>query len=193
VQERLRDGERIEIRPIRSDDREALAEGIRRLSPESRYRRFFSPIERLSDEQLSYLTDVDHHDHEALVAVEPETERGIGVARFVRSESDAEVAEFAVAVADDWHNRGVGSALIQRLTERAREEGIRRFSGSILEENRAMLELADELGDVRVRDRSAGAVEIEVELPEEGIGAALRVTLRAAGRGLLRMRLPHRD
>jgi RimJ/RimL family protein N-acetyltransferase len=193
VQERLRDGERIEIRPIRSDDREALAEGIRRLSPESRYRRFFSPIERLSDEQLSYLTDVDHHDHEALVAVEPETECGIGVARFVRSESDAEVAEFAVAVADDWHNRGVGSALIQRLTERAREEGIRRFSGSILEENRAMLELADELGDVRVRDRSAGAVEIEVELPEEGIGAALRVTLRAAGRGLLRMRLPHRD
>jgi RimJ/RimL family protein N-acetyltransferase len=192
VQERLRDGERIEIRPIRSDDREALAEGIRRLSPESRYRRFFSPIERLSDEQLSYLTDVDHHDHEALVAVEPETERGIGVARFVRSESDAEVAEFAVAVADDWHNRGVGSALIHRLTERAREEGIRRFSGSILEENRPMLELADELGDVHVRDRSAGAVDIEVELPEEGIGAALRETLRAAGRGLLRMRLPHR-
>ena len=183
--------ERIEIRPIRPDDREALAEGIRRMSPESRYRRFFAPIASLSESQLTYLTEVDHHDHEALVAVEPGTERGIGVARFVRSEDDPELAEFAVAVADDWHRRGVGSELLHRLADRAREEGIRRFSGSILEENRPMLELADELGDVQVRDRAAGAVEIEVELPDEGIGAALRETLRAAGRGLLRMRLPH--
>jgi GNAT superfamily N-acetyltransferase len=141
--ERVRDGAPIEIRPIRPDDREALADGIRRLSPESRYRRFFAPLEGLTEGQLDYLTDVDHHDHEALVAVEPGTERGIGVARFVRSESDPEVAEFAVAVADDWQSRGVGTALIHRLTERAREEGIRRFSGSILEDNRPMLELAD--------------------------------------------------
>jgi GNAT superfamily N-acetyltransferase len=190
--ERVRDGAPIEIRPIRPDDREALADGIRRLSPESRYRRFFAPLEGLTEGQLDYLTDVDHHDHEALVAVEPGTERGIGVARFVRSESDPEVAEFAVAVADDWHSRGVGTALIHRLTQRAREEGVRRFSGSILEENRPMLELAGELGDVHVKDRAAGAVEIEVELPDEGIGAALRETLRAAARGLLRMRLPHR-
>jgi RimJ/RimL family protein N-acetyltransferase len=193
VQERLRDGERIEIRPIRPEDRDALAEGIRRLSPESRYRRFFAPIAGLTDAQLTYLTEIDHHDHEALVAVEPGTERGIGVARFVRSDDDPELAEFAVAVADDWHRRGVGSELLNRLADRAREEGIRRFSGSILEENRPMLQLADELGDVSVRDRAAGAVEIEVELPEEGIGAALRETLRAAGRGVLRMRLPHRE
>jgi len=152
--------ERIEIRPIRPEDREALADGIRRMSPESRYRRFFSPTAGLTGSQLTYLTEVDHHDHEALVAVDPDTDRGIGVARFVRSQSDPELAEFAVAVADDWHRRGVGSALLHRLTERAREEGIRRFSGLILEENRPMLELADELGDVQVRDRAAGAVEI---------------------------------
>ena len=181
--------ERIEIRPIQPDDREALADGIRRMSPQSRYRRFFSPIERLTDEQLTYLTDVDHHDHEALVAVEAGTGRGIGVARFVRSQQDPELAELAVAVADDWHNQGVGGTLLQRLTERAREEGIRRFSGFVLEENRPMLEL---LGEVQVRDRAAGAVELEVELPDEGLGAALREALRAAARGVLRARLPHR-
>jgi RimJ/RimL family protein N-acetyltransferase len=189
--ERLRDGASIEIRPIRLDDRDKLADGIRRMSPESRYRRFFSPVDRLSESQLRYLTEVDHHDHEALVAVEPDTDRGIGVARFVRSADDPEVAEVAVAVADDWHNRGVGGTLLHRLTERAREEGIRRFSGSVLEENRPMLELLRELGDVEVRDRAAGAVELEVELPDEGIGAGLREALRAAGRGLLRARLPH--
>src|SRR5918999_518767 len=130
-EERLRDGARIEIRPIRPDDREELADGLRRMSPESRYRRFFSAIDRLSDAQLRYLTEVDHRDHEALVARDPEEERGIGVARFVRSETDPELAEVAVAVADDWHSRGVGSALLARLSERARDEGIRRFGAEI--------------------------------------------------------------
>jgi RimJ/RimL family protein N-acetyltransferase len=184
-------GERIEIRPIRPDDREALADGLRRLSAESRYRRFFSPLDKLSEQQLTYLTDVDHHDHEALVAVEAGTEQGIGVARFVRSEADPEVAEVAVAVADDWQGQGIGSELLHRLTERARAEGIKRFSGSILEENRPMRELMAELGDVRVTGRAAGAIDVEVDLPAEGIGAALRETLRAAACGLLRMRVPH--
>ena len=126
------------------------------------------------------------------MAVEAGSGRGVGVARFVRSESDPEVAEVAVAVADDRQGQGIGSELLHRLTERARDEGIRRFSGSILEENRPMRELMAELGDVRVTDRAAGAIEVEVELPDEGIGAALRETLRAAARGLLRMRLPRR-
>lgn len=190
--ERLRDGTPVEVRPIRPDDRQALADGLEQLSPESRYRRFFSPVARLTEAQLTYLTEVDHHDHEALVAVEPGTERGIGVARFIRSDSDPELAEFAVAVADDWHERGVGTALIHRLTQRAREEGITRFTGTILEENRPMLDLVEELGDVRVRDRAAGAVEIEVDLPEEGIGTGLRETLRGAARGLFRSRMPPR-
>jgi RimJ/RimL family protein N-acetyltransferase len=183
--------ERIEIRPIRPDDRDALADGLRRMSAESRYRRFFSPLDTLSEKQLTYLTEVDHHDHEALVAVEAETGQGIGVARFVRSKGDPEVAEVAVAVADDWQGQGIGSELLHRLTERARDEGIRRFSGSILEENRPIRELMSELGAVRVTDRAAGAIEVEVDLPEEGIGAALRESLRAAARGLLRLRLPH--
>jgi RimJ/RimL family protein N-acetyltransferase len=184
--------ERIEIRPIRPDDRKALADGLRRLSAESRYRRFFSPLDKLSEQQLTYLTDVDHHDHEALVAVEAGTEQGIGVARFVRTKGDPEVAEVAVAVADDWQGQGIGSELLHRLTERARAEGIKRFSGSILEENRAMRELMAELGDVRVTGRAAGAIEVEVDLPDEGIGSALRESMRAAARGLLRLRLPHR-
>ena len=134
--ERLRDGTQILIRPIRPEDREELAAGMERLSPESRYRRFFTPTNELSASELSYLTEVDHHDHEALVALEPESRHGIGVARFVRSADDAEVAEVAVAVADSWQNRGVATALLDRLTERAREEGVRRFSAERSEERR---------------------------------------------------------
>ena len=187
--ERLRDGHQILIRPISPEDSDELSAGMERLSPESRYRRFFTPASRLNASQLRYLTEVDHHDHEALVAVQPDTGHGIGVARFVRSAADAELAEVAVAVADSWHGRGVATALLGRLTERAREEGIRRFSAEILAENQPMLELIDDVGPVTMRHSGQGTVEVEVDLPAEGIGAALRETLRAAARGLLRV--PH--
>jgi RimJ/RimL family protein N-acetyltransferase len=186
--ERLRDGEQILIRPIRPEDRADLAAGMERLSPESRYRRFFTPTSGLSAAELSYLTDVDHHDHEALVALEPETGRGVGVARFVRSAEDPERAEVAVAVADSWHNRGVATALLGRLTERAREEGVRRFSAEILADNEPMFELIERLGDVTARHLDHGSVDMEIELPPEGLGASLREALRAAARELLRAR-----
>jgi RimJ/RimL family protein N-acetyltransferase len=185
--ERLRDGQEIVIRPIRPDDREELAAGMRRLSPESRYRRFFTPTNELSTSELSYLTEVDHHDHEALVALEPDSLHGIGVARFVRSRQDTELAEVAVAVADSWQNRGVATALLDRLTQRAREEGVRRFSAEILADNQPMLDLIDELGDVTMRRVDHGSVEVEVELPPDGMGPGLRESLRAAAREILRM------
>jgi len=185
--ERLRDGQKIVVRPIRPEDRDELAAGLGRLSPESRYSRFFTPTDGLSASELTYLSEVDHHDHEALVALEPETEHGIGVARFVRSPEDPESAEVAVAVADSWHNRGVATALLGRLTQRARDEGVRRFSAEILAHNQPMLDLIDELGDVTMRHLDHGTIEVEVELPAQGLGAALRESLRAAARELLRV------
>ena len=56
------------------------------------------------------------------------------------------MAEVAVAVADSWQGNGVATALLDRLAERARAEGIRRFSAEILAENRPMLELIEEVG-----------------------------------------------
>ena len=69
----LNDGSTVEVRPVVPADRQLIAEGFERLSPESRYRRFFSPVSRLSSRQLDYLTDVDHHDHEALLAIDEDT------------------------------------------------------------------------------------------------------------------------
>ncbi len=184
----LSDGSEIQIRPIEAEDRDELAAGLRRLSPESRYRRFLAPTNELSDAELDYLTQVDHHDHEALVARDPQTGMGVGVARFVRFPDEPDKAEFAVAVADDWQRRGVGGALLARLSDRAREEGVRRFSASILSDNRPMLELIDDLGVVRFTNEEFGTVEVEVDLPAEGVAAALRRTIRAAARGELSLR-----
>jgi RimJ/RimL family protein N-acetyltransferase len=180
---RLRDGSRIAIRPIGPGDKALIAAAFAALSPESRYRRFFTPLETLDEQQLRYLTEVDHHDHEALIAIDPETGTCVGVARFIRI--DAEVAEPAVAVADRWQRRGVGTALLERLADRARTEGIGRFSGTMLAENHKAIRLVEQLGDGALeRDRTE--VHFEVELPERGgLGSALDELLRAVAAGLL--------
>src|SRR5688572_26301734 len=162
----LRDGATVLIRPIQPADEALLRRAWERLSPESRYRRFLSPMRRLSASQLRYLTDVDHHDHEALIAVDASSGEGLGVARYVRTEPGT--AEFAVTVVDDCQGRGLGSALLELLTGRARDEGISRFGALLLASNEEMLELLRRLGPVRVLSREQGTVTVDVELPPGG-------------------------
>jgi GNAT superfamily N-acetyltransferase len=145
--------------------------------------RFQAPLTRLSDEQLVYLTAVDHHDHEALVALDPATGHGVGVARFVRV--NEHVAECAIAVIDDWQGRGVGTELLNRLVQRAHEEGVERFTALVLAENADALRLLDRLGDA-VRHSYGSQVELEIALPPPPErGAELRLALAGAARGLL--------
>ncbi len=179
---RLRDGSRVTVRPIDPEDAPALRAGFARLSPDSRYRRFLAVTARLSASQVRYLTDVDHHDHEALIALSGDGD-GIGVARFVRSRDDPHAAELAVTVIDDWQGRGVGTALVVRLADRARAEGVTRFTAIMLATNREMLELLESLGPVHVLERSVGTVEVELTLPRRGLGARLRELLRGVASG----------
>ena len=91
----LRDGSHLRIRQGRRSDRELLLRGFERLSPESRYRRFLAPMPELSEDLVRYLTEIDHHDHEAMIALDERTGEGIGVARYVRDPDRTEVAEVA--------------------------------------------------------------------------------------------------
>ena len=185
---RLKDGTEIVIRQIAPEDKRVLKGAFDRLSEESRFRRFLSPKNQLTQAELAFLTEVDHHDHEAVVAVRPREDEGIGVARFVRSERSPEVAEVAVTVANDWQHRGVGTALLAELVERARSVGVRRFSAVVHSSNRPMFELLQQLGAVVDRSRDGDTVEIELELPaREGVGTQLESALRAAATGHLTM------
>ena len=180
------DGTRLLSRPIEAGDKAALDDAFSRLSSESRYRRFFAPLSRLSATDLRYLTEVDHHNHEAIVAFEPEAGAVVGVARFVRSEDPA-AAEVAVTVTDDWQGRGVATALLERLVARAREVGIERFVALILEENEAAIELFRALSsdDPEPRRSADGNLELVIELPEgEPVSeTALGRALRTAAHG----------
>jgi nucleotide-binding universal stress UspA family protein len=175
----LRGGREVLLRPLQADDRQRLLGAFDRLSEESRYRRFFAPLQRLSPKELNYLTDIDHHDHEAIMAIDVGTGDGVGVARYVRSPEDRRRAEAAVAVVDDWQGRGLGRALLERLRERASEEGVQYFTALVQADNRRSLELLSQLGDTTQTQRDE-LVELQIELPAEGLGKPLVTALRAA-------------
>jgi GNAT superfamily N-acetyltransferase len=176
----LRDGSRVRLRQIRSSDKELLRRSFDRLSGESRYRRFLAPTPELSEAMVRYLTEVDHHNHEAIVALDEETGEGIGVARYVRSLARPVVAEVAVTVVDDWQGRGLGTLLLEVLSARAREEQITTFTALMLASNQEMMELLESLGPVRVVDHEVGTVEVDAPIPEVGLAPVIRKLLRAA-------------
>jgi GNAT superfamily N-acetyltransferase len=176
----LRDGSRIRIRQGHRSDRDLLLRGFKRLSPESRYRRFLAPIPELSDSMVRYLTEIDHHDHEAMIALDEKTGEGLGVARYVRNPERPDAAEVAVTVIDDWQGRGIGTLLLEVLSARAREEGIATFTALMLAANEDMLDLLRQLDPMRILDRETGRVEIEVPIPPIGLAPPLRKLIRIA-------------
>jgi GNAT superfamily N-acetyltransferase len=182
----LRDGSEVLIRRISPDDAPLLAEGFQRLSRESRELRFLTAKTQLSARELRYLTDVDGHHHEALGALDPATGHGVGVARFARLEPGGQVADVAVTVVDDWQRRGLGTLLLEALTDRARAEGVTRYTALVSGENTAALQLLRSLGArIRHSDAHSGAVEYEIDIAPAGLGRSLRSALRAAASGHL--------
>jgi len=144
----LSDGSRVLVRSVEPCDAEELAAGYQSLSDTSAYQRFFTIMPRLSPQQLRFFTQVDHRDHEALGAVAPETGQGVGIARFIRSDTDPASAELAIVVADDWQRRGVGFQLLRTLLRRAREENVTTISAEVLTDNSALLGLLRHFGPV---------------------------------------------
>ncbi len=176
----LRDGSRVRLRPGRSGaDRDLLLKGFERLSPESRYRRFLMPTPELSPDMVRYLTEVDHHDHEAIIATDEANREGLGVARYVRDPERPDTAEVAVTVIDDWQGKGLGTLLLETLSARARQEGIRSFTALMLATNETMMDVLRHLEpEVRITHREPGTVEIEMPIPDVGLAPALRKLLR---------------
>ncbi|MDB4946592.1 MAG: acetyltransferase, family [Labilithrix sp.] len=146
----LRDGTAITIRPLAPDDREAFRQAWHETSASTRYLRFFGAMTELSEDTLDYLTNVDQDRHIALVATttspDLKTERGIGVARLIRSAADPTVAEAAITVADDAQRKGVGVALARELTRAARARGVHTIRAEVLAENTAMRTILEQAG-----------------------------------------------
>jgi acetyltransferase len=137
----------VTLRPIRADDAPLEADFVRRLSTESRYKRFMGTVRELPQAKLAYLTNVDSVHHVALAATVNRAgqEALVGVARYVVDAAGC-ACEFAVAVDDAWQGSGVAGILMQTLLEVARTRGLKRMEGSVLATNSRMLKFMRQLG-----------------------------------------------
>jgi GNAT superfamily N-acetyltransferase len=177
----LRDGTPVRLRLIDDRDRERLRAGFRALSPESRYRRFFTPVPRLTEDMLDRLVRTDGWDHVAVGAerggLALGRRDGLGVARFIRLADRPDTAEIAVAVIDAMQRLGLGRLLLQALSRAARDRGVRRFRALVLPGNQEMQHLLRHLDpDLRVAmEDGLCAFELDVpdvELDEVGLSSS---------------------
>ena len=107
--ERIASAVPISLRPVHAGDRAGLSALFARLSPKSRYLRFLSPKPSLTSSELTFLSDVDHVNHEAIAAVNEHDGSIVGVARYVRHTDQADAAEVAIEVADAFQRMGIGT------------------------------------------------------------------------------------
>ncbi len=146
---RLADGTAVRIRPIRADDLPMHTAFVNGLSKETGYRRLLSP-RTLQPDELWRMTHIDYDRELALIAttVVDGAEQQMGVARYVRGDTPetAQVAEFAIVIADAWQHHGVALRLMRRLIDAARAAGVRQLDDITFYDNTAMLALARKLG-----------------------------------------------
>jgi len=195
----LTDGGVVHLRPIRPDDTQRLLELFHRLSSESVYFRFFSPMSDLTVQQLEHFAVVDYHDRFALVA-----ELGddiVAVARYDhagdRSEDKAydgaeDEAEVAFTVQDDQQGRGVGTIMLEHLAVIARDNGIERFFASTLPQNHKMLGVFRDAGFDVDRTFEDGVVQVSfsIEPTERSVDAQFHREHQAEARSIARLLAP---
>jgi RimJ/RimL family protein N-acetyltransferase len=156
----LSDGTRVRMRAIRPEDAPRLVALYDRLSQDTRYQRFFSVMRRLPPDWAQFLASVDYARRFALVAEVPgDPDTLIAVARYEPA-GEPDTVEVAFVVQDEWQNRGLGTRLFRELLVAAEANGIRRFRAWVLAENRRMLALIGELGEVQQRTFEQGVVEL---------------------------------
>ena len=143
----LKDGTELTVRPIRPEDEPLIVEFHAGHSEHTLRMRFFGLVRVLSRDSLIRLCHLDYDRELALVAIHHENHRPhiAGVSRYYLRPETGD-AEFAIVVGDKWHGQGIGMHLMERLIAIARERGVKRLVGPILEENDAMLDLVKRLG-----------------------------------------------
>ncbi|GAB2878424.1 bifunctional acetate--CoA ligase family protein/GNAT family N-acetyltransferase [Nocardioides pacificus] len=164
----LRDGRTAHIRPVRASDAELLVDFYARVSDESKYYRFFTPMPRLSERDVKRFTQVDHDKRVAFVLLVGG--RMIAIGRFdVVSDGAAEVA---FLVEDQHQGRGIAQVLLEHLAQAGRERGVEKFVAEVLPDNQRMIQTFRDAGYQVVSGYEDGVISLEfpIDPTETAIG-----------------------
>lgn len=169
LQIRLADGTPAIVRPLRPDEGNKLADGMRRLSSDSRRKRFLSAKSHLSRRELEFLTCCDQINHLAIGLVITDEDgrelQSVAVARCIRDAGDQALGDVAIVVADEWQRRGVGKILIDHLARLSWDAGMRRWRAHFFADNVAPRRLMERIGKkIDEQLEGAGVVKVVFEL-----------------------------
>ena len=163
-----KDGRSYIIRPIESADRVHLRDGIQRLSPESRYRRFHSARRNLSERELDFLTCCDGMNHIAIVATAIDADgietEGIAVARFFRDGHHPGIGEVAIVVGDWWQGVGVGTAMLKELCRRCLEVKTTHWTATLDADNVPAIRALSKIGPSEASKPSENRITLTIAL-----------------------------
>ncbi len=158
----LRDGRVVDVRPVVPEDAAELGEAIRTADPDTLNRRFLGGPPAVTPALLQYLTALDYRTRFALVARDPATGRGVGIARYEHLGDG--VAEVAVVADPGWRRVGLATALVHLLGEAALARGITTFTASFLADNRPVAALLAEAGAGSAGFIADGIAQLQVAL-----------------------------
>jgi acyl-CoA synthetase (NDP forming)/RimJ/RimL family protein N-acetyltransferase len=186
----LADGGVAHLRPIRPSDADRLVAFYERVSPESKYLRFFAPYPRLSDRDVKRFTEVDYVNRVAFILTLGENM--IAVGRYDRVEDDH--AEVSFLIEDAHQGRGIAQLLLEHLAQAARERGISRFVAEVLPENRRMAKVFADAGYRVSKGIEDGvlAVEFPILPTDTSVGVMERREHRAESASVRRLLNPER-
>ena len=186
----LADGGVAHLRPIRPTDADRLVAFYERVSPESKYLRFFAPYPRLSDRDVKRFTEVDYVNRVAFIVTLGENM--IAVGRYDRIEDDH--AEVSFLIEDAHQGRGIAQLLLEHLAQAARERGITRFVAEVLPENRRMAKVFADAGYRVSKGIEDGvlAVEFPILPTDTSVGVMERREHRAESASVRRLLNPER-
>jgi len=143
----LKDGSRILLRPIRRDDTERWLAFFQRQSQQTKYLRFQRDPGEMGPEDALRFCTVDYRNTFALVGEVQKEQRKeiVAIGRYYRL-PDKRSARVAFAIEDAYHGKGIGTQLIERLANVARDNGIAIFEGDVLAENERMMSVLKDYG-----------------------------------------------
>jgi GNAT superfamily N-acetyltransferase len=155
----------VATRTVSPEDGVLLCRMWPRLSRDTVYRRFHSPIRTLPDAAVRHLVTVDHDFREAVVGVVGG--EVVGVARYDRSPTDPARAELAIVVEDAWQGVGLGRQLLLELIVLAGRRGVRTLTASVQRDNDRVIGLIRQLlpGSSFRDDDDVLAVESPLPVP----------------------------
>jgi len=169
---KTRDGRAVEVRHLRRDDAELLERMFYRLSSETRWRRFFVPLDSLDAEHVrreaARLATIDPLSQAALVALAAEEGRdeAIAVARYGQIADDPALAEASIVIRDDFQGAGLGAQLFDLLVQVGLARGVEHMILLTHADNLGMIGLVHRLGIPYSSKYASGLYEIDLQLGE---------------------------